>query len=242
MIICGVYKIQSPTGKIYIGSSKNIHKRWIAYKSIHCKKQPKLYKSLLKYGVEAHNFSVVIECEFDELYEYEHLYSLHYNSLSRDGLNSQIPSFNEVKAITSIETKQKISEGNKGKKLSQETKDKISKSKIGMPSWNKGLKCSIETINKIKLAKKNISEETKLKMSISAKNKKLSLEHKQKISDSLKGNKRAIGLVHNDETKKIISEAHKGKKQSIQHILKKAESKRKNFAAKNTQLSVKILN
>lgn len=32
--ICGIYKITSPSGKVYIGQSNNIIKRWITYKSI----------------------------------------------------------------------------------------------------------------------------------------------------------------------------------------------------------------
>lgn len=44
---------------------------------------------------------------------------------------------------------------NKGKKLSTETKKKISESKKGQPSWNKGKKFSEESRRKMSLAKKN---------------------------------------------------------------------------------------
>ena len=40
----------------------------------------------------------------------------------------------------SEETKRKISDGNKGKFVSEETKRKISQSKKGCVPWNKGLK------------------------------------------------------------------------------------------------------
>ena len=78
----GVYKITSPSNKIYIGSSKNIYKRWDSYKKLRCKSQIKLYNSLLKYSPENHEFKILIECDFDDLYVYENLYSNYYNSLS----------------------------------------------------------------------------------------------------------------------------------------------------------------
>ena len=48
--ICGIYKITSPSGKIYIGQSKDINLRIIYYKNARCKCQQKLYYSILKYG------------------------------------------------------------------------------------------------------------------------------------------------------------------------------------------------
>ena len=54
----GIYKITSPTGKVYIGQSIEIEKRWMRYKNItkSVKKQPAIYNSLLKYGSENHIF------------------------------------------------------------------------------------------------------------------------------------------------------------------------------------------
>ena len=62
----------------------------------------------------------------------------------------------------SKETRKKISEGNKGKKQSESSKQRISQSKKGTSTWNKG---------------KAMSEETKRKMSLSkTKNRKCSIE------------------------------------------------------------------
>jgi hypothetical protein len=36
-IICGIYKITSPSGKIYIGESENIPNRIYYYKIVSCK-------------------------------------------------------------------------------------------------------------------------------------------------------------------------------------------------------------
>ena len=47
----GIYKITNPKGKIYIGQSVNIEKRFSSYKSIrNCHYQIKLFNSLKKYG------------------------------------------------------------------------------------------------------------------------------------------------------------------------------------------------
>ena len=68
----------------------------------------------------------------------------------------------------------------KGKKLSEETKNKISETLKGQPAWNKGKKLSEEH-------KKKLSEARKGKPS-NMKGKHLSEEAKNKISESKKGN------------------------------------------------------
>jgi len=91
--------------------------------------------------------------------------------------------------IFSIETKLKISKIHKGSNHSEETKLKISRSA-------KGKTFSEEHKEKLKIAAKNrkiISNESRLKMSEAAKNRKrlpLSTEHKQKLSNLLKGRKK----------------------------------------------------
>ena len=50
----GIYKITSPTGKIYIGQSVNIKNRIRRYKNIDCKSQTKLNSYMLKYVISWH--------------------------------------------------------------------------------------------------------------------------------------------------------------------------------------------
>jgi group I intron endonuclease len=71
----GVYKITSPTNKIYIGQSINIKNRKNQY--IKLDKScigPKLYNSLKKYGWENHVFEVIEECILEQLNEKEVFY------------------------------------------------------------------------------------------------------------------------------------------------------------------------
>lgn len=58
---------------------------------------------------------------------------------------------------------------NKGVPLSEEQKEKMSKSLKGRKAWNKGKQMPEEQKEKIRKSKKNISEETRKKMSESAK-------------------------------------------------------------------------
>ena len=46
----GIYKITSPSNKIYIGQSIDIEKRFYYYRKLYCLKQVKLYRSFIKIG------------------------------------------------------------------------------------------------------------------------------------------------------------------------------------------------
>ena len=134
----GIYKITSPSGKIYIGSSLNINKRINYYKSNNCKGQVKLYNSLYKYGWENHNLEILEECEFEKLYERERHYGEFYNVLDENGLNCVLPNNGEKRIGVSESTKLKMSlakKGNKntffGKTHTIETREKIRSTHLG---------------------------------------------------------------------------------------------------------------
>jgi group I intron endonuclease len=57
----GIYKITSPTDKVYIGQSYLIEKRFYQYKKLYCKDQYRIYNSLKKHGPDNHDFSIVCE-------------------------------------------------------------------------------------------------------------------------------------------------------------------------------------
>lgn len=62
-ILTGIYSIENPEGKVYIGSSRNIYRRWDAYFNLRCVTQPSIYDSLVKYGVDNHVFKVIVELD-----------------------------------------------------------------------------------------------------------------------------------------------------------------------------------
>ena len=95
---------------------------------------------------------------------------------------------------------------------------------------------SQESREKIKNAKKNISAETRAKMSASAKGKKLSEETKRKISNSCKG--KNTGKYHTQETKDYLSKVHKGKHPTAEARAKMSKTRieRGTFAGKNNPM------
>ena len=184
-IICGIYKITSPSQKIYIGQSINIYKRWkYEYKKLHCKSQCLLYRSFVKYGVENHIFEIIHQCEREQLNELEKYYvGLFQTFNSKHGLNLR-DGGNNFKH--SKETCDKISKSNIGKSRSEEQKQRISDAHKGQVAWNKGLKNW--------RPKYKHSEETRKKMSVSA-----------------MGNKRSKGIIRSEEFKQNVSKKNKGK-------------------------------
>lgn len=148
-IICGIYKITSPSGRIYIGESKNIHYRWSKYKILNCKDQHGLYNSFLKYTVERHSFEIVEECSLQELKCRERYWQDFYNVLKR-GLNCKLTECGELKTEVSVETRKKISKIHKGKIVSSDTRKKLSEGRQGNKNWMYGTKMTEETKEKIK--------------------------------------------------------------------------------------------
>lgn len=145
----GIYKITSPSGKIYIGQSIDIKYRFSYYYRGDCKHQKRLYNSFLKYGISNHIFEIVEECEINQLNIRELFWQKHYKTIDEKGLNCFYTTDENGHREISEETKFKMSIAQKGRKHSKETKLKISES-------NKG---------------KIMSEESKLKMSQSSKGK-----------------------------------------------------------------------
>jgi hypothetical protein len=72
--VIGIYKITSPTGKINIGKSKDIERRFYEYKILCCKGQIKIYNSLKKYGWKKHTFEIIHLCKERELNYWEDYY------------------------------------------------------------------------------------------------------------------------------------------------------------------------
>jgi group I intron endonuclease len=143
----GIYKITSPSGRVYIGQSVNIEKRFNSYKRMHVKniKQTKLHRSFLKYGVECHSFEIILECNNSQLNNHERQYQELFNCLNY-GLNCKLTKTLDRSGKVSKETLLKMSiasTGNKnwlGKKHTQDAKHKMSlakKGKIHSEEWNK---------------------------------------------------------------------------------------------------------
>lgn len=142
----GIYKITSPSGKVYIGQSIHIHIRFNQYKNKHCKLQKRLWYSFNHHGVENHIFEVIEECNKDSLNEREYYWQMYYDVLGENGLNCIITNPKEKTRVISKETRRKMSNAqlerkdnrkrgkenpNYGRKHSEETKRKIGDAQKG---------------------------------------------------------------------------------------------------------------
>lgn len=138
MTTIGIYKVTSPSNRVYIGQSVNIERRLKRYKSlsIKTKKQTKLWRSLIKHGCENHIYEILEVCKEDELNERERYWQEFYDSVD-NGLNCHYTKTKDKSGKVSLETLKRMSEaqlGNKnwlGKKHTKEAKEKIRKAATG---------------------------------------------------------------------------------------------------------------
>lgn len=184
----GIYKITSPSGKIYIGQTTNYSKRHNAYKNHKCKLQPKLFASIEKYGFINHTIEIVKECQVKDLNYYERYYQEYYESVL-NGLNLRYTATTDKSGFMSEETKKKMSDSGKGKVITEE--------------WRKNL--SIAGMNR------KHTEEEKQKISQSHKGKKKSAEHIAKIQATLK----TMQMPKRSEQTKALQSLNNGKSKKV---------------------------
>lgn len=83
-IVCGVYEIKNiKNGKRYIGSSKDIYRRWLDHQSALKRNghhSSHLQSSWNKYGEDVFAFSIVEECGLDERFDYEQKWMDYYKT------------------------------------------------------------------------------------------------------------------------------------------------------------------
>lgn len=202
--ICGIYKITSPSGRIYIGQGVNIIKRFRTYKNLHCKLQPRLYNSLIKYGWKNHIFEIVKECTKEKLDCEERYLQDFYDVLSSNGLNCQLTACGELNAI-----------------ISEEKRKKLSYSHIGIKPSEKSTRIFLEYL-KTRIISEEERKAISIRMSGSSHHfydKYLSKEHKDKISIGNKGKNK--GKIYSDEHRKNLSKSHIGLYKDEKHPLAK---------------------
>ena len=184
-----------PTGKKYIGQTNNESRRKREHFSYYKKKSRdcKFYRAVKKYGWDNFIYGVVEHFSIDELDGMEIYFIEKYDTLNI-GYNSSIGGKTSRGYKHTEKTKQLLREMKVGTKHSIETKQKMSRDRIGNIACNKGIPNSIKTRKKIsdKLKGKNHplygkghSEKSKLKMSMS-----FTEERKEKIRQSNKNRKR----------------------------------------------------
>lgn len=119
-----IYKVTNPKGDIYIGKSKDPLRRAREYKYLKCKYQPRLYNSIKKYSWDLHKFEII--------------------------LRTDRPVESEIKLIeffNSYHNGMNLTPGGEAPFFDEAIRLKMSLSRLGKPSLNKGIKMSEESRN-----------------------------------------------------------------------------------------------
>lgn len=151
-----IYKITSPSGKIYIGKTVRLSDRISYYRNNNKGGQKILDSSIKKYGWKNHIFEVIDKAPSDQLNELEIKHIKEHNSFHYDnenGMNLTKGGEGTFGRIPTKEQREKLSNSLKGKKHSEETKQLMSLLKKGKPSNSTGKSCS--EIRKQKISKAN---------------------------------------------------------------------------------------
>jgi len=211
----GIYKITNIiNNKCYIGSSVDIVGRWYHHKTtlkFNKHHSIKLQRSYNKYGSDNFKYEIVEECETELLLIREEYY-INLFDCYNNGYNFSIPSNcvmlgrhhseetkeilrekskgnkNRLNMTFSDESKKKISDKLKGRKLSDETKLNMSKGQKNRIYSDEDLK-KITEINKSRIGIP-LSDEHKLKLSLAKVGKKQSPETIAKRVQKNTGQKR----------------------------------------------------
>jgi group I intron endonuclease len=195
-----IYKHTSPSGKSYIGQTKQYDKRCKEHQtSTGCRA---LSAAIKKYGWDTFSHEILIEgLSVDDANHWEAVFILEHNTVAPNGYNLRTGGAN---SSPSDETRAKISAARLGATSSDETRAKVS-------AIRQGTTRSDETRAKLSAAQKgkNYSDETKAKMSAA----KLGTTHTDETKAKLSVARRArVQPLHSDETKAKISAAKLGKK------------------------------
>lgn len=199
---CGVYKLESPSGKFYVGSSVNIerresHHQWAA-RHRRFRRSPKLYRAYAKYGNL--RCSVLVVCSERDL--------LLYEQACIDALQ---PAYNCTliagKVEQTAEVRAKIGASNKGKPRSPELRARISATKKGCIPWMAGRRHTPEALAKMSAARKGKSSGP------------MTPERRANISAAKKGRPNGLeGRPKSDEFRAKVAATLKGRSHSAERI------------------------
>lgn len=176
----GVYKITNlVNGKVYIGASKDIERRWREHKR---RVSSPIHSDLEALGVENFKFETLLECPETMLAQWERDMICLYDSDNPErGYNDRDDRPYSLKLSEALKGRSKAP-------FSEEHKRKISEARKGKSSPIKGTSRSDEIKRRISgtLKGHTTSDETRRKISEACKGHKLSEETKRKISESMR--------------------------------------------------------
>lgn len=156
-LLCGIYKITSPVGKVYIGQSKNFEKRFSDYRAGRCPQQRKLFNSFYKYGFSNHLIEIIEICEIEDLNCRERYWQDFYDVKNRElGLNCVL--------VACGDKKEEKFPSYRTEKLKIVKKKTVDKRCGNSPLGTKGRKLTEFERFKLSVSKGKYSEEEKQKL------------------------------------------------------------------------------
>jgi len=238
-MLSGIYKIVNKiNNKFYLGSSKNLEKRWIQHKS-NLEKDNHiniiLQRAWNKYGQNNFEFIILESCEESKLFEREQFYidtlkpkyNVGLKSIGGDNLTNN-PKRDDIIKRMSIANKEKYERLTDEEKTNYSEKYKGDKNPNFGNSWTEEMKKEasnrsteyFKTHKHYKIGKKHeeiYGEEKAKEMS----------ENLSKFASNRTGNKNAFfDKHHTEEYKKKASDRMKGKYYGEQNIPLEVEGKR----------------
>jgi group I intron endonuclease len=173
--IIGIYKITNPNNEVYVGQSINIKNRKDSYRRLACKKQPKIYNSLIKYGWNAHKKDILEICSIKQLDEKEIYWKQYYLDQVGEDWNKVLfcDLYDTGGGPKSEQHKQNISSSLKNKPKSEQHKQNMKLAHLG----KKRPKYIGEKISESKTGTKQIRTKRRKDVGISK-----SSEHRKKMS------------------------------------------------------------
>lgn len=209
----GIYKITHvASGKFYVGSAVNLRERWKTHRNRLNRGEhhnPHLQLAWRKYGAAAFDFHVVELVERQNLIAREQFW-LDALSACRRGYNVAPTAGSRLGLAHSLETRRKIGDRQRGRKMSPEAVARSAAARVGYTA----------------------SAATRAKISAAGKGRPKSEGMRQKLSASLK----AAGWKPTDLMLVRARAANLGRKFSAETIAKRVETRARNRALRLSQM------
>ena len=166
-MVYSIYKITNTVnGKVYIGFTENVERRWRQHKNLSSTGKKPLYQAFRKYGIEKFDFEIIFESENRELtlLEMEPKFIVEYDSihngynLQSGGTNTNTTSMKELNRKRMLENNPMKNEETKAKNtgcyvkgqkptITEERNRKIRESKLGEKNPNFGNPDAAKVLN-----------------------------------------------------------------------------------------------
>lgn len=199
-------------GKVYVGqTSRSLERRWAGHVKKSRRPRNHFHSAIQKYGAE--NFKI------EELASYKASSKIELKTFLDDAERSYIEKYNSLYEGYNSTVG---GEGTLGFRFSEESKEKLRRLNSGENNYNFGKHLSDETKEKIRKARMGhpVSEETRRKISESEKGKGASPEQMKALHDKWRGSH------HSEETKRKMSASMKGKKHHLSEETRKEITER----------------